>query len=323
MNVSAPTLFERLRRDPGAFDPITALRVAETEAHRRGMPILLKAAPSSALEPLAVSRVDVTEAGIEVETHLMGLAGPLSPLPPAYTELAARDQRRRAGGLSAFLDLFSDRLAWLFVEAAEKYSLAARLRWEGAEGNRILTALRALIGFATPGIETRAPLPGDGTLRYAGLLAQRTRNAEGLRALATAELGLPVRVEQFHLRWRAVPEVEQTRMTGNPRLGADTMAGSHTPDRAGQCRIVIGPVRYGDFMSLEQGQPRLERLQRLVRLYVGPVLDYDIQIVLDRRDVPETRLDAAGPAPRLSWNSWARSEPATRDSDDAVIRCSA
>lgn len=323
MKVPAPSLFERLQRDPGAFEPMTALRIAESEAHRRGMPILLRAAPSSVLEPLAVSRVETTAAGIEVETHLMGLAGPLSPLPPAYTELAARDRRRRAGGLSAFLDLFSDRLTWLFVEAAEKYSLAARLRWDGAQGNTILIALRALIGFATPGIETRTPLPGDCTLRYAGLLAQRTRNAEGLRALVAAELALPVRVEQFRLRWRAVPEAEQTRMTGNPRLGADTMAGSHAPDRAGQCRIVIGPIRYSDFTSLEQGRPRLERLQRLVRLYVGPVLDYDIQIVLDRRDVPETRLDAASPAARLGWNSWARCEPALRDSDDAVIRCSA
>lgn len=316
-------LFDRLKRNPGAFEPATALRIAESEAGSRGKPVLVRAAPSSVLEPLAVSEVRETEAAIVVESHLMGLTGPLSPLPPAYTEIAARDRRRRAGGFSAFLDLFSDRLTWLFVAAAEKYSLASRLRWHSREANTILTALRALIGFATPEIEAQAPIPHDGTLRYAGLLAQRTRSAAGLRAMVAAELGLPVHVQQFHLRWREVPEREQTRMTGASRLGIDTMAGSRVPDRAGQCRIVIGPVRYGDFLSLEQGQPRMERLRKLVRLYVGPVLGADIQIVLDRRDIPQTRLDRSGPPARLGWNVWARSEPAAHDSWEAVIRCDA
>ncbi|MFV0334211.1 MAG: type VI secretion system baseplate subunit TssG [Tropicimonas sp.] len=316
-------LFDRLRQAPGAFEPTTALRIAEAEAKRRNKPLVIRAAPSSALEPKVVSRVTASDAGVEVESHLMGLTGPLSPLPPAYTEIAARDRRRRAGGLSAFFDLFSDRLTWLFVAAAEKYSLAARLRWQPHETNTILVALRALIGLATPEIGRHAPIPGDGTLRYAGLLAQRIRNAEGLRAMIAAELALPVRVEQFRLCWREVPEAEQTRMQGTARLGVDTMAGSRAPDRAGQCRIVIGPVRYGDFLSLEQGQPRMERVLDLVRLYVGPVIGFDIQIVLDRRDIPQTRLDNAGPPARLGWNSWARSEPAIADSGDAVIRCGA
>ncbi|MFV0474093.1 MAG: type VI secretion system baseplate subunit TssG [Pikeienuella sp.] len=319
--MSESSLFERLREQPGAFEPVTALRVAQAEAKRRGRPLRLRTPPTTALSPLPVERVEVTETGVEVETHLMGLTGPLSPLPPSYTELSARDQRRRAGGLQAFFDLFSDRLSWLFVAAAEKYSLAARLRWEGRTGNTILTGLRALIGFATPGMDEHAPLPRDETLRYAGLLAQRTRNVEGLRALAEAELGLPVRVRQFHLRWRETPVAEQTKMSGAAQLGVTAMAGSRTPDRAGQCRLVVGPVRYADFMSLEDGLPRIERLKRLVKLYVGPVVGFDIQIVLDRRDVAQTQLGGAGPAARLGWNSWALSEPAARDSDEAVIRC--
>jgi type VI secretion system protein ImpH len=312
-------LFDLLSKKPAAFDPATALRVAEAEAEQRGLPILVRAVPSALLEPLAVARVTATDTVIEAEAHLIGLTGPLSPLPPAYTEVAARDNRRRAGGLSAFFDLFSDRLTWLFVGATEKYNLPARLRWTRPGENTILTALRALIGFATPGMAEHAPLPGDDTLRYAGLFAQRTRNAEGLRALVAAELGLPVTVRQFHLRWRDVPATEQSRMDGNVRLGETAMAGSHTPDRASQCRIVIGPVRYADFLSLERGRPRLERLKRLVRLYVGPVLDYDINIILDRRDIPETQLGGGSSDVRLGWNAWARCEPALRDSDEAVI----
>jgi type VI secretion system protein ImpH len=317
--MTASPLFNLLSKRPDTFDPATALRVAEAEAERLALPILVRGVPSGVLEPLAVARVTATDAAVEAEAHLIGMTGPLSPLPPAYTEIAARDNRRRAGGLSAFLDLFSDRLTWLFVAATEKYNLPARLRWSRSGENTILTALRALIGFATPGMAEHAPLPGDTTLRYAGLFAQRTRNAEGLCALAATELRLPVKVQQFHLRWRNVPLGEQSRMDGKVRLGETAMAGSHIPDRAGQCRLVIGPVRYADFLSLERGQPRLERLRRLVRLYIGPVLDYDINIILDRRDIPETQLGGGASEVRLGWNAWARSEPAIRDSDEAVI----
>jgi type VI secretion system protein ImpH len=317
--MTASPLFKLLTREPGSFDAATALRIAEAEAASRGLPALVRATPSAALEPLAVARVSSGETAVFAETHVIGLIGPLSPLPPAYTEIAARDTRRRSGALSAFFDLFSDRLTWLFVAATEKYDLPARLRWSGSGENTILTALRALIGFATPGMAERSPLPGDDTLRYAGLYAQRTRNAEGLRALAATELGLPVRVLQFHQRWRDVPVTEQSRMDGRAMVGETAMAGSHVPDRASQCRLVIGPVRYADFLSLEQGQPRLERLRKLVRLYLGPVLDYDIQIVLDRRDVPETQLGGDALPVRLGWNVWARSEPATRDSDEMII----
>ncbi|MFV0491056.1 MAG: type VI secretion system baseplate subunit TssG [Pseudorhodobacter sp.] len=317
--MTAPSLFENLQRSPARFDLSTALRIAEAEARARDLPMVIDAQPGAHLALAPVETVNADDRMIRVTANAMALVGPMSPLPIQYTELAARDRRRRAGGLSAFLDLFSDRLTWLFIEASEKYSLPKLLRWYRPNANGILRALNALIGFATPGLEDRTPLKGNTTLQYAGLLSQRTRSAVGLRALAQAELGLPVQVQQFHLRWRKLPQSEQSQMDGTVRLGANALAGAHVPDRSGQCRIIVGPVRYPDFMSLEKGQPRIERLHRLVRLYLGPVLDYDIQIILDRRDLPETQLGGGAPSARMGWNSWARNEPAIRDSDEAVI----
>ncbi|WP_372574345.1 type VI secretion system baseplate subunit TssG [Ruegeria jejuensis] len=312
-------LFELLKSHPARFDAATALRVAETEARRSGRRVVTRTVPAGAATPQAITAVRESADLIELETPIMGLLGPLSPLPPAYGVLAARDQRRRAGGFLAFIDMFSDRLTWLFAEVTEKYSLPRRLRWSAAGHNKILLALRALIGFATPGLQRETPLPGDETLRYAGLYAQRTRGAVGLRQILSAELGLPVEIEQFHLRWRALPRSEQTRMSGAVVMDRDATAGSRFPDRTGQIRVRIGPVRYGDFVSLEEGQPRLERIRRLTRLYVGPVIDFDFQIVLDRRDIPETQLSREGPGARLDWNCWARSLPAEADSEDAIV----
>jgi type VI secretion system protein ImpH len=314
------TAFDRLIADPSAFDPATALRIAADHGEQHGQPVIITSVPTSAQANTAITTVRTTPKGIEVSAVIMGLTGPLSPLPNQYTELAARDRRRKAGALSAFLDLFSDRLTQLFLAATEKYNLGAQLRWADPSKRPIVQALRALIGFGTPGLPEKMPLPDDTLLRHAGLLAQRTRSAEGLRALLASDLGLPVRVVQFHALWRDVAPADQSRMNGLAQVGSTAMAGAKVPDRAGQCRIIIGPLRYPDFLTLERGQTRVRRLCDLIRLYLGPVIGFDLQIVLDQRDVPITQLGGDGPAAQLGWNSWARHEPAARDSDDAIIR---
>ncbi|NJM84699.1 MAG: type VI secretion system baseplate subunit TssG [Tabrizicola sp.] len=314
-----PKLFRLLQSDPQSFDVLTALRVAEAEAERQGLPLAVESALDGALAGTPISRVVAGPDEIRVEAQILPLTGPLSPLPFAYTEQAARDVRRRAGGLASFLNLFSGRMTRLFADAAEKYRLADMLRWGPGERNMLVAALRGLIGFGTPDLRPRMPVEGDATLRYAGLFAQRTRSALGLQALAETELGLPVRVRQFQRKWRPLPVPEQSRANGSVRLGHDAIAGAFVPDRAGNCRIVVGPVRYGDFLSLEAGQPRIESLRRLARLYLGPIIDFDVQVILDRRDVPQTQLGGDAPAARLGWNAWARSEPAERDSDEAIV----
>ena len=61
-------------------------------------------------------------------------------------------------------------------------------------------------------------------------------------------------------------------------------------------------------------------LCHLVRLYVGPGLDFDVQLVLKADEVPEYRLgDESGVGARLGWNVWVRSRPLGRDPDDAAF----
>lgn len=311
-----PGLFEDLSEAPERFDPFVALRIAALEAQRRDVPLDIRALSDAQLAPVAIRGVSVGPDAIRVDAALAGLTGPLSPLPLSYTELAATDRRRRAGGFGAFLDLFADRMTWLFAGAASKYNLASLLQWVPPAENSILEALRALMGGAAPSLADRLPAGPEQTMRYAGLFAQRTRSALGLQALAEAELGLPVRVQQFHRRWRPIPPADQSRLDGTRGLAVDSVAGSHVPNRAGQVRVVIGPVRYADFRSLAVGQPRLMTLARLIKLYLGPVIAFDIQIILDRQDVPESQL---GESAQLGWTGWARSSAATQDSDEVVI----
>lgn len=312
-------VFDRLQADPTAFAPLTALRIAEAEAERRGVALEIRSAPENRLAQGPVTAVSVTSDAVVVVAPLIGLTGALSPLPPPYTEMAAIEERGKSRAFSAFLDLFTHQLTQLFARASAKYNFADLLQWVQPDQNRILIGLRSLVGLGTPGMQELAPLAEDGTLRFAGLLAQQTRTAQGLERLAQTQLGLPVRVEQFRPQWVPLPPEEQTRLDGSVRMTQTPVAGANILDRAGQCRLVIGPLRYGDFLSLEVGQPRLTDLARLVRMYLGPVIAFDMQIILDKRDIPVTQLGGDGPPARLGWNTWARVEPADTDSDQAVI----
>jgi type VI secretion system protein ImpH len=61
-------------------------------------------------------------------------------------------------------------------------------------------------------------------------------------------------------------------------------------------------------------------LSHLVRLYVGPELDFDVQLVLSSADVPRCRLDSqATIGPRLGWNTWLCNQRQNHDAEDAVF----
>jgi type VI secretion system protein ImpH len=61
-------------------------------------------------------------------------------------------------------------------------------------------------------------------------------------------------------------------------------------------------------------------LGHIVRSFVGPSFDFDLQIVLPKEAVPRCRLTANGGV-QLGWNTWLFSSAASRDVDDAVFAC--
>lgn len=309
-------LANRLERDPGRFEPTTAFRVAQD--FDDGLAVRSQFGVSPAAIPVAFRR---KSGKASLRSALAGLLGPLGSLPPAYNELVMREERNKSRALSAFIDLFSTRMAELFVDAGEKYRLARLLRWStDGTRNAFVTTLYALTGFGTARLRDRSGVDDDVLLRFSGFFAGRTRNASNLRAMLREFTGLPVEVEMFRGRWLSIPEYEQSRMVGNGvQLGVSAMAGSAIRDFSSGFRIVVGPLDYDDYIALTPGSRNVEELFALTRLFVGSGLDFDIQVVLKKAQVPFCQLGQAGDPPRLGWNSWARVAPAARDSDDAII----
>lgn len=365
--MSEPSVADRLFAEGHAFDFFQAVRLLERlEPERRpvgrdGPPgaeavrfVVHQALtyPSSQIyevrPPSADARLPV------MAVRFFGLTGESGVLPHPYTELILHQALLVKGeeryALRDWLDLFNHRLLSLFYRAWEKYRFAIpyeRGEYDRPEPDPFTRCLLSFVGLGMPPLRNRlrvavrteddeeareralARIDDLGLLHYAGLLAQRPRNAVGLRALLADYFQLPVQVEQFRGQWLALDRANQSclgRGGSNDRLGTNLVAGARVWEMQSKFRLRLGPLGYDDFVAfLPDRAPAPERkayflLVHLARLYVGADLDFDVQLVLRARDVPACRMGKGdGLGARLGWNTWVLSRPRDRDAEDAVF----
>ncbi len=302
--------------------------------------------------PSAIYEIQPVKNAVPLVTvTFMGLTGPSGILPRHYTELLLRVDREVRGperyALRSWLDQFNHRFISLFHRAWEKYRffLAQEHREHFAkEPDPFTQALYSLVGLGLPPLRGRlrvahvvtvdeqpreqslAKIDDLALLYYGGLLSQRPRCAVGLRAILADYFGLAVEVRQFHGRWLRLDADNQSRLgAANSEAGLNLVAGERVWDVQGMVRLRIGPLRRAQFDDLLPDRaPIVERktfflLCQLARLYVGPELDFDVQLVLRAQEVPAMKLAEGGLGARLGWNTWLCSVPRTRDADDAVF----
>lgn len=283
-----------------------------------------------------------------VQTFL-GLTGPSGVLPRHYTQLLldlGRDvkgpERRSLGD---FLALFDHRIVSLFYRAWEKYRFI--IPYERGEASRtepdaFTQALCSLIGLGTPHLRSRirvavrtddpeqperdlARVENLALLYYAGFLAQRPRNAANLAAMLTDYFEMPAEVKQFQGQWLQLEESDQTCLGAHGMLGVNAVAGDRVWDVQAKFRIRLGPLsrrRFEEFLPDRSAAPArksLFLLAQIVRLYAGPELDFDLQLVLKAAEAPACRIGGEGFGSRLGWNTWLLSRPRDADADDAVF----
>ena len=313
-------LAQLLSDDPGRFEPTTAYRIAQTLTGDEDLQRL----PHMDVRPAAlpVSGFRRRKGKVELRTTFSALVGALGSLPPGYNDLILREERNRSHGLASFIAIFAERFADLFVAASEKYRIARRMRWAGQEkANSFRQVILSLTGFGTANLTETSGVETDALLRYAGHFSNRTRNAVNLEAVLSDFTGLTVAVSMFEPRWVTIPEGERSRMGGlnGPQLGVNSVAGQAVRDLGSSFRVVVGPVGYADYLTLAPGSQRIREICALTRLFVGAGLEFDVQVVLRKEEIPLSQMNGANSA-RLGWNSWARVAPAANDSRDAVIR---
>lgn len=318
------SLLDRLKAEPHRFDPDAAHLLLELAGEKAGENIVLTSHATHNHAATALSGAENRGETINIHANYIGLVGPIAALPGLYTDRALDEKRRRSSSYFDFLEVFAAELRLLFFASSRKYRLSSLIQLFGiGPKNKVTRSIYSLLGLASPKLVEQLTIAPEVPLYFSGFFANQRRTAVNLRLMLSEFLGYEVMIHQFQKRWLAVDPSEQTQlksgMRENALLGVTAIAGSSYADRRSAIRISVGPLRYSEYLSLMPAQKKFAELTELARLYCGPSLSFEIQLILAKEDIPEARLQGGMPVGRLGWDLWVRQDPAVKDSADAVF----
>jgi type VI secretion system protein ImpH len=344
-----PSVIQRLLATPYRFQFFQAIRIIELWFKQRGVSSeqvlsnhirfanrVSLGYPPGEIESLTVYPSEPGAAPVDAELALlseafqhlsltptfMGFLGGNGTLPNHYTErVAAHQALEKDEGPRAFLDIFSNRAVALFYRAWRKYRL--ELHYDQANGkDGFLPLLMSLAGLGQGSLHDRLRNDGEGVLdesigRLAAAVRQRPTSAALLQRVLSEYFAVPIALEQFVGMWYHVPREHQTQLgSTNAVLGTTAMVGARVWQRDLRVRLRIGPLARADF---EQFLPRAKAalaLQKILTLFTGVCLEYEVQLILRASDISQARLDDGGSGGRLGWDLFLTSKPELKDRMD-------
>lgn len=246
----------------------------------------------------------------------LGLVGPSGVLPAFYTEaFAEREVMARDRSARAFLDIFQQRAAWLFVLAGRKNRLDER--FEIDRRREFLPMVLSLAGLGQGSLQGRLE-PGaggvaDDTLaHFVGHLQRRVLSVVSLRQVLSSYFQVGVSVESLVGRWFPVPPDQHSHLGLNAcTLGSDAMVGGRVWQRDLRLRITLGPLDRVRFDRFLPGGPGHRALRHLLQLMTQQTLEFEIRLLLNADAVRGARL-ASEAGPRLGWDSFLVEDPTPR-----------
>lgn len=328
---------DRLWQEPWAWDFFAALRQIQAafpaaprfgQGRRPGQePVRLGQEPSVVFAPSSIAGWERGESGRapRLLVHFFGLFGPDGPLPLHLTEYV-RDRRRnqRDPTLQRFADIFHHRALALFWRAwAESRPTVS---FDRPDDDRFARYVASLAGLGMDAFRDRDAMPDLTKLHFAGHLACQTRHAEGLGDVLSAFFTVPVRVECFIGAWLTLPREDRTRLGGGAASaalgggGGSILLGARVWSRQHKFRLRMGPLSLADYHRLLPGGTSFHRLVAVVRNYAGDTMQWDVNLVLRRDEVPRLELGKAG---RLGWTSWIGTRGSDTDAADLFLDASA
>ena len=258
-----------------------------------------------------------------------GLIGTQGVLPLHYTEMLIARKGQKDHALADFLDLFHHRLLSLFYRAWAKHR--PNIIYETAvRANRrpdpFTHYILDFIGLGSEAIRGQLQIPDEHLLPYAGLIAQRPHSASAVRAILRDYFGVPVEIEQCLGRWYDLSEADRSYLSPElerNQLGVGAFLGDKVWNQQDRFRIRIGPVSRSRFREFLPDGQTLPKVIELTRFLVGQALAFDVQVILEKEQVPDCRLLEKDDdrAPRLGWMSWLKTKTTRFPADpgDAVF----
>jgi type VI secretion system protein ImpH len=337
--------FHALARTPFRYDFYQTLRRIEclyADQPRWGLaerplaePVRLGQEPDLSFASAALASFDPGGQGRKprLQVRFFGLLGPNGPLPLHLTAYAR--ERSRLGAdptFSRFLDIFHHRFLALFYRAWAQAQPHVQLDRPGED--TFARYVGSFFGVSSEPFRARDRVPDLAKFFHAGLLARQVRNAEGLTAILQHFFQVPVRVQEFVGQWLVLGPRERTYLgREGATLGTGAVVGGRVWDRQSKFRLELGPLTLAQYESFLPGMPkphrgegepatpasrraegeRLTHLVDWVRLYLSLELDWDVRLVLKRREVPPLALGRGG---RLGWTTWLGAPRPDADAGD-------
>ncbi|MDQ0314294.1 type VI secretion system baseplate subunit TssG [Amorphus orientalis] len=234
---------------------------------------------------------------IEIRVNFLGLYGPSSPLPPAYTERITRADLDD-DVLEDFLDFFNHRMISLYRRIWARWRYHLRYRTGG--GDPISARLLSLYG--APAVKgSRAADPQAALLLpQIGLLALYSRSSDVVASILTHHFKVPVKVREFVTREVQLTQEARGRLGASMQVGRNMIIGSYVRDSLGKFRVRVGPLSLPLFKRFLPSGGDYERLRRLIELTLKEPLEWDVELVLEDNQAAGSRLGRS----QLGWTSW-------------------
>ena len=322
------THLDHLAERPEGYHVFMALRILEAahaDAPRLGEGrrpredrVRLGQAPEMAFPPTTIRAFERARDGRpgRLSNRFFGLFGPQGPLPLHLTEFARDRQRNhRDGTFVAFADMLTHRLLGLLYRA---WASAQPTVSHDRGVDPFAGWVSAVAGYHGKGLSRRDAMPDDARRHFAAHMGAGPRTVEGLVAILSSFLDVPVTIEEFVGSWLALEEADRWRLGARVGLGHDTALGSRVWSRGGKFRVRLGPLDRASYDRLLPGGESMERVQAILRNYVGDALDWEIVLVLAGTDVPRAAIDGTT---RLGQTGWLRGpDIPSRDAADLAVQ---
>jgi type VI secretion system protein ImpH len=331
-----PSVIQRLLDEPYRFHFFQAVRMLELWLKRNDVPhadavsdylrfrnTLSLRFPPSEIEALRVDSdckvatdrelLEALNAGklnfIGMTPSFMGFLGSSGALPAHYTErIASHQLYERDESPRAFLDTFSNRAVALFYEAWRKYRIEYKYELDGED--RFLPLLKSFAGIGHRSLEQRLVDDEGGVLDetlgcYAAAMRHRPASTALMQKVLQEYFAVPISLQQFIGFWYEVPEEQQTMLGSESAvLGATAMAGARVWQRDLRMRLSIGPLCQSDFDAFLPHGRAAKALEKMLTMFTGVCLEYEVQLVLRAQDVRNASLGSQPIGGRLGWDTF-------------------
>jgi type VI secretion system protein ImpH len=99
----------------------------------------------------------------------------------------------------------------------------------------------------------------------------------------------------------------------------DAVCGSFAWENQTKFRVYLGPIGYEEFLFFLPSGKKLKPVFSLIRFMVGIEYEFEVCLVLKRREVPSCVIGTEGRgAARLGWTTWIKSSEFTHREDPYV-----